>query len=167
MRKVIRGRGAIVLAVTVLLSACGPHPLGVAQPTAEALAREVVAAFARGDEPRLRALALSEKEFQQRVWPALPAARPERNVPWSYVWMDLRQKSDASLKRSIRQHRGEAYELIGVRFDGKTTDHGTYRISRACVLLVRDRRGIGRELRLAGSLIETAEGWKVFSYAAE
>ncbi len=56
--------------------------------------------------PALRDLALNEIEFREQVWPELPAARPERNLPFSYVWGDLRQKSDANLERTLARHGG-------------------------------------------------------------
>ena len=55
--------------------------------------------WSRRDRARLDALALSEQEFRDHVWPDLPAARPERNLPFSYVWGDLHQKSNISLAR--------------------------------------------------------------------
>ena len=88
-------------------------------------------------------------------------------MPWSYVWMDLRQKSDAMLQRTLTVYGGRHYELQDVRFDGPTTTHGSYRVSRDSVLIVRDASGQRHELRILGSMIAGAEGWKVFSYVAD
>ena len=156
---------ALICALAV--AGCGPHRLAHAQPSREALAREVLAALARRDHARLGDLALSEEEFKQRVWPALPAARPERNMPWSYVWMDLRQKSDARLLHTLRELGGRPYQLEAVKFASDTTEHGHYRIHRETVLLVRDTGNAEIELRILGSMIEAGGGWKVFSYVAD
>jgi hypothetical protein len=155
------------LSVAVLLlgvAGCGPSPLRQTQASADALARAVLEAVALRDEVRLRALAIVEREFEQRVWPALPAARPERNLPWSYVWMDLQQKSDLRLRRMLQEHGGRRYELQHVRFDGSRTTHGTYVVHRDAVFVVRDAAGRTADLRLIGAMLEADEGWKVFSY---
>ena len=159
-------RLCIALAL-VFCAACGPTPLDSAFTTSEALAQEVLRALARRDETRLRQLALSEREFEERVWPGLPAARPERNLPWSYVWMDLKQKSDASLKRTLSEHGGRTYKLQQVRFDGEHTAHGNYDVYRETVLVVAGNDGNSLEFRLLGSMIAADGSWKVFSYVTD
>jgi hypothetical protein len=159
------GLGWLLLMTAAACS--GPYPLAQTQQSAEGVAREVLAAISRRDETRLRALALDEREFERRVWPGLPAARPERNVPWSYVWMDLRQKSDTMLARAISNHSGKAYELERVTFEGAMTDHGTYVIHREAIVWVRDAAGEQQRLRLMGSLIDAGGRWKVFSYVVD
>jgi len=111
----------------------------------------------------LETLALSEMEFRDHVWPQLPAARPERNLPFSYVWGDLRQKSTMALTGVMSREGGMRYELIAVRFNGET-DYRTYRVHRDTTLLVRDAGGVETDLRVCGSMIEQDGGWKVFSY---
>jgi hypothetical protein len=157
----------VILLSAVVTGACGTPPLTNAQPSSEGLARELLSALARRDETQLQALAVTSEEFEQRVWPELPAARPERNLPWSYVWMDLRQKSDAMLRRTLNEYGGRAYQLETVRFDGQATTHGSYRVFRETTLVVRDGVGARHELRLCGSMIQADGGWKVFSYVVD
>ena len=159
-------RLCIALALT-FCAACGPHPLDTAFKTSESLAQEILGAVARRDEARLRELAVSEREFEERVWPGLPAARPERNLPWSYVWMDLQQKSDGSLKRTLSEYGGHNYQLQQVRFEGKHTRHGNYEVFRESVLVVADESGKAHELRILGSMIAADGKWKVFSYVTD
>ena len=83
-------------------------PLANTSASPEALAAAVLDALARGDRARLDALALTEQEFRDHVWPDLPAARPERNLPFSYVWGDLHQKSNLSLAQTLRAQRASA-----------------------------------------------------------
>jgi hypothetical protein len=161
MRSLLSG---LLLAMTI---ACGGSPLVNGQPSAEALARELLAAFEQRSDHRLRALAVSESEFEQHIWPSLPAARPERNIPWTYVWGDLRQKSDLSLERLLRLHGSQAYRFESVRFAGETSGYAQYRIHRQAVIAVRDVAGGRRELRLLGSMIEKDGRWKVFSFVAD
>jgi hypothetical protein len=123
----------------------------------------VLEALARRDRPGLEALTLSETEFRDHVWPQLPAARPERHLPFSYVWGDLRQKSDQSLSSVMSREAGTHYELVGVRFAGNT-DYRTYRVHREATLRVKDSSGSELDLRVCGSFIEQAGAWKVFSY---
>ena len=132
-----------------------------------ALAREVLGAFERRDAARLRALALSEREFRDQVWPGLPASRPGRNLPAEYVWRELRQKSEGSLARLLASLGGRRLELVDVSFEGPTTRHGAYSVRRGTVLTVRDESGETGTLRAFGSTIETGGRVKVFSFVVE
>jgi hypothetical protein len=151
----------------VLLASCSSAlPRDPAAPSAEAVAEAVLDALERRDRDRLRSLAVAEQEFREHVWPKLPASRPERNLPVSYVWGELRQKSEGRLAHTLARHGGRSYELAAVRFAG-VTDYGTYRIHREATLHVRDGTGTEQDLRLLGSMIEQDGRWKVFSYVTE
>jgi hypothetical protein len=141
-------------------------PLENTRGSAMDLATAVLSAFERKDEAALDALALNEMEFRDHVWPELPAARPERNLPFSYVWGDLRQKSGLRRTMTLADHGGRHYELLGVAFDGRTA-YESYRVHRDTTFRVRDAAGAERELRLIGSMIEKDGAWKVFSYVAD
>ena len=119
------------------------------------------------DVTALNGLALDEQEFREHVWPELPAARPERNLPFSYVWGDLHQKSGESLTRTLAQHGGRRYTLVAVRFGGETSRYPTYAVHRETILQVRDEAGTHADLRLFGSAIQKDGLWKVFSYVAD
>lgn len=138
-----------------------------AHSSAESLAAAVLDALAANDRARLGALALNEQEFRELVWPDLPAARPERNLPFSYVWGDLHQKSDVALASTLAAHGAKRYTLAGVRFSGETTNYEHYRVHRDATLRVRDASGTERELRVCGSMLESAGAWKVFSYVTD
>jgi hypothetical protein len=152
---------ALALAVSV---ACNRvPPLANTHPSASSLASAVLDALARRDRTTLEALALSETEFRDHVWPQLPAARPERNLPFSFVWGDLRQKSNQTLSSVLSREGGKHYELLDVHFAGQT-DYQTYRVHREATLRVRDSSGKEQELRVCGSMLEQDGAWKVFSY---
>jgi hypothetical protein len=159
-----------VLVIAVLTWSIGgclsAPPFANAQPSRHALALSVLDALARRDVETLRALALNEAEFQTHVWPGLPAARPERNLPFSYVWGDLHQKSEASLQALAAAHGGRRYELIELRFSGQPQRYPGYQIHRDPVFVV-GQNGVPAELRLTGSVIEMKGSWKVFSYAVD
>jgi hypothetical protein len=111
-------------------------------------------------------LALSQEEFRAHVWPALPAARPERNLPFSYVWGDLDQKSRLGLSRTIAASGGKRYTLVRTAFSGETK-YAHFTVHREAELVVRDEHAIEETLRVCGSMIEQAGAWKVFSYVVD
>jgi len=157
----------VMVAFALAASACIPvAPLADAHFSAHALARALLDAVQRRDRAALDRMALSEREFRDHVWPALPAARPGRNLPFSYVWTELRQKSAAALSETLVRHGGRRYVLIDVRF-GATADYGSYRVHRDAALRVRDASGVTRTLRVSGSMLEHGGTWKVFSYVVD
>lgn len=142
-------------------------PLANTRDSARAVAEQMLDAIARRDRGTLDALAITEPEFRAHVWPSLPAARPERNLPMSYVWGDLHQKSTASLSRVLAQHGDRRYELVEVRFADQATPYDGYVVHRKAVLAVRSADGSTEEIRVCGSLIEKDGRWKVFSYVID
>jgi hypothetical protein len=159
---------ASLLLLLAVLGGCqsAPPPFRGARESAVGLARDVVQALAAGDTAALESLALSEQEFRDHVWPDLPAARPERNLPFSYVWGDLKQKSDTSLRGSLRRMRERPLTLIDVRFGGESV-YGRSRVHRDSVFVVRRPDGATEDLEVCGSLIERDGRWKVFSYVVD
>ena len=158
-----------LFASCLAVSACGQSSplLSNTYPSVETLAADVLDAVERRDLATLRTLALNEQEFREHVWPELPASRPERNLPFSYVWGDLRQKSDQTLADTMARHGGRRYTLVSVRFGGDATRYATYTVHRETVLKVRDAQGSETDLRLFGSSLEKDGGWKVFSYVVD
>ncbi|MEZ5294169.1 MAG: hypothetical protein R2745_24010 [Vicinamibacterales bacterium] len=154
-------------AAAAVASCVGEPPLAHASDTPEALLTAVLDRLAARDRGGLDALALSEEEFRRLVWPSLPAARPERNLPFSYVWGDLHQKSDASLRQVLARHGGRRYRLEHVRFEGETSAYAAVTVHRGAVVDVRDDGGESAAIRVCGSLVERAGRWKVFSYVVD
>lgn len=148
-------------------AACAPPGWSGGEASADALGRAVMAAVSRRDEARLRQLALDEAEFRRDVWPWLPAARPERNLPFAYVWGDLQQKSDQRRRAAFARHGGRAYQVESVRFTGASTPYGDAVVHRESVVTVRGAGGRREELRIFGSAVERHGQWKVFSYNVE
>lgn len=161
---------AYFVLVTMALLACVDRepdmPLINAQGSAQALGSAVLEALGDGDRGRLEALALSEQEFRVHVWPELPAANPERNLPFSYVWGDLHQKSQLGLQSTLKARSGRRYTLERVTFAGETP-YPTYRVHRDATFHVRDTSGGETEIRVCGSMLEKNGGWKVFSYVVD
>jgi hypothetical protein len=127
----------------------------------------VIERLARRDLAGLRALALTEAEFKGRVWPELPASRPQRNLTADYVWNDFAQKSERHLRQIVARHGGERWTLQGVGFKGETTDYRTFRVRRKTVLELENADGDHETMRLLGSLLEQGGRFKVFSYVID
>jgi hypothetical protein len=156
----------VVAAIGLLDTGCSPAapPLAHTQASPREVGQRLLEAIASGDRPALARLALDEAEFRAHVWPDLPAARPERNLPFGYVWGDLHQKSEISLTRMLQQHQGQRYALVDVRFGEAPEAYRTYTVHGEPVLVVRGADGVTTDLRVCGSLLEKQGQWKVFSY---
>ncbi len=161
-----------LLWTSVVIGLAGAGPGCASRPTLvdtrdspEALARAVLEAFGGRDVRALAGLALSEREFREVVWPELPASRPERNLPFGYVWGDLDQKSRARLGVLLANHGGKRFTLSSIAFTGETTSYGAFSVLRDSELRVVDESGQSLTLRLFGSVLKTGDGrFKVFSY---
>jgi hypothetical protein len=134
----------------------------------EAVAAAVWRAFNAGDRAALEALSLTEHEFRKLVWPKLPVSRPGRNVPWDYVWKDLRGKSVMQMQARLNEWPGGNDATIArVEFTGDTTDYETHRVRRRSVVILRDGAGQETRQRWFGSVIEQKGRYKVFSYVVD
>jgi hypothetical protein len=156
-----------LIAVLAVLSVACNAPLPDSHESVESLGRAVLDAIERRDADALQALALNRVEFTEHVWSELPAAQPNRNLSAGYVWGDLNQKSNTSLKRLLAAHGGKTYTLQSVRFLGETTQYDTYLVHRESELTVMDTEGTTSRLRLFGSVIEKDNRYKIFSYVID
>lgn len=167
------GRVAAALAVLGMTACAGGEtpreavPLSGTFESAEALGRAVLAGFGAGDRAALAALALSEAEFRDQVWPEMPASRPERNVPFEYAWGQLRQRSDASLTDLFARHAGRRLTLIRTGFTGETTPYQTFVVMRDSEIVARDESGREWVLRLYGSALVRDGRYKLFSFVVD
>jgi hypothetical protein len=145
----------------------GPASLARTHPSPHLATEGVVSALTTGDRERLRALALTEEEFLVHVWPHLPVSRPERNVPFAFVWGMLQQTGEGYLRQALVRFRGEALTVDDVSFSGRASRYGHDTVHRGSTVTLRDRIGTVHHVRLFGSMVEYRGGWKVFSYVAE
>jgi hypothetical protein len=142
-------------------------PLAGTAASPEALAAAVVAAMRAGDLDRLRALALTEHEFRTHVWPELPSARPERNMPSDFVWERLQQSSEGHLRQTLTRLGESSFDVRRVQFGGETSDYGDVVVRRKTQLVVRSSDGRESVVQLFGSMIEQNGRYKVFSYVVD
>jgi hypothetical protein len=169
-RTLRRGLLCAFVASALVGSGCGragAAPLEHTQGSPVDLARSVLDAVARADRTALERLAISDREFRERVWPALPASRPERNLPLDYVWGDLRQKSAGHLSQTLAQHGGRRYSLVDVAFLGETTPYANFEVLRKAQLRIRDDEGEEQVIRLFGSVLRSGSEYKIFSWVVD
>lgn len=131
------------------------------------MAGAVITGMAAGDRDALMRLAVTEAEFRQLIWPRLPASRPERNLPFEYVWNDLAAKSDANLRARLGGWQDRGFSLVSLSFKGGTEDYGTFKVHRETVLILKDRDAREQSGRLFGSTLEYKGRFKVFSYVVD
>ena len=165
-----RHAAALLVSVIAVTAACTPRPPARFANTfasKEALARAVAGAIAARDARRLESLAISEAEFRESIWPQLPASRPEVGMPVDYVWADTSTKSRGHLARLLSTYGGRRLEIESVAFGRPTTNYGTFRVHGGTRLTVRTIEGEERTVRLLGSMVEAAGGWKVYSYIVD
>jgi hypothetical protein len=153
--------------IALLAFGCSAAPLPHSHDSPEALARAVLKAIEERDAGALDALALNKQEFTEHVWPELPAARPERNLSADFVWGDLHQKSNVTLRDTLTAHGGNRYEFVRIAFLGDTTTYGSFRVRRESELTVKDPKGASRQIRVFGSMLEKNGRYKVFSYVVD
>ena len=158
---------SLVLFASVNAWRARPAPLAHTHASPEALAEAVIGAIGAGDVQRLQALVLTEEEFRTYVWPGLPASRPERNVPFEFVWDMLHQKSVAYLRQTIARFEGQPLTLVRVEFGGAATAYDDVMVRRQTRFVVRTRDGDEQVIRMVGSTIEQDGRYKVFSYVVD
>jgi hypothetical protein len=154
--------GAVIAAALATWTCSRVPPLAHTHDSAISLARAVAAAVAQRDAVALANLEVSEQEFKDHVWRSLPAARPERNLPFSYVWKDLHQKSQQGLQSILAEFGGRGLEVTDVVFEG-VREYDRFRVHGPTRFHVRGAAGT-ETVRMAGSFLEQNGQWKVFSF---
>ncbi len=164
--------GALIVAVAMISCSSGatasrPAPLAHTFESPEAVARAVLDRLAAGDVAGLKALALSKDEFRAHAWPELPASRPVRNLPFDYVWAQMKARSDGSLARTARRWGGRRLTFIRTRYTGETTPYATFVVMRGSEVVAADESGRELVLRLFGAALRKDGRYKVFSFVTD
>lgn len=124
------------------------------------------ASIGSGDPELLRAMAVDETEFRDLVWPTLDLAkRPKSNFTWEFVWSQHQIKHEKCLLRTSHDYAGQHIDVVAVSFNGRTTDHGTFKIHRDSEVEIVRPDGTREQVSLFGSLLETDDGrYKIYSF---
>lgn len=143
-----------------------PPRLRHAQPSMEALGRQVLRALRDEDKQALMDLALSKDEFEKFIWPELPVSNPKTNVPIDFVWNELYRRSVSHLARILQDLGGRKVSLVRVRHRGEITEYRTHTAYPDMEVLLRDEQsGEEKEYPLFGTLVEMDGVFKIYSYA--
>lgn len=167
-----KGLGGVVIAVAMIgctqpTSPSSKIPLANTFATPEALAQAVLRHLASRDAAALKALALSEQEFRDHVWPELDTSRPERNVPFEYAWGQMKQRSDGSLDGTLSRYAGKPLRFVRTRYAGETTKYASFSVMRDSEIVAADETGRELVLQLFGSAMVKDGRYKLFSFVVD
>jgi len=169
-KRVVLVFSLLALSALVALIASGskkdssPRNLACSYSSVEDLARQFLDALHEEDGQSILDLAVSREEFEQFVWPELPASRPGANLTAEFVWNQLNMRSQADIRGTFSRNKGKKWELLEVRFEEKVQEYPSFRIHKDAMLIVRDESGQKREMNLFGSIIELDGEFKIFSF---
>ena len=109
----------------------------------EELAAEVLAGLASADTARLEAVRLTEVEHNEKVYPELPAGRPENNHPAALAWSNIQVRNRSAIRRLLEEFEGRELALSRVECRGPTRAFERYVVHTDCrVTLTRDGEAI-------------------------
>jgi hypothetical protein len=170
--KVFLGLGVVAIAIAMAgctqpVSPSTKIPLAHTFDNPEALARAVLDHLASRDIDGLRALALSEQEFKDHVWPELDTSRPERNVPFEYAWGQLKQRSDGVLSSTVTRYAGRPLKFLRTSYRGETTQYKSFAVMRESEIIAADETGKELVLQLFGSAMVKDGRYKLFSFVVD
>jgi hypothetical protein len=128
------------------------------------LLRTVERALADSDTARLFDLMVSEREYREVLYPALPASQPPINAPFETIWVTHFPEAYRGLLRTVGLYGGRDLHILELRFDRPDQDFGRFILHETSRvdIQVDGRREDNR--RLFGSVIHAGGRWKVLSY---
>ncbi len=159
--------GILLLAVGVALVSDGRPADAILSRSADSpqdLVRRFLEVLAEGDRNEIRGFELTRQEFEQHVYPRLPASRPSANMSVDFLWKQTQLRSLGGLSKTM-SHAGRKYDLNAVSFADGRKSYGTFQIHRDARLLITDEEGRQRELNLFGSIMEMNGEFKIYSFA--
>lgn len=168
----LKGLGIMVVAIAMIgctqpTSPSNKIPLANTFESPEALAQAVLTRLASRDVAGLKALALSEQEFKDHVWPELDTSRPERNVPFDYAWGQMKQRSDGYLDATVGRYGGQQLRFVRTQFTGETTKYESFSVMRESEVVAADAAGRELVLHLFGSAMVKEGRYKLFSFVVD
>lgn len=150
--------------LALLIGSCGQRELKFSESSIQNLAEEVLEAVESNDPEALLRLRINEREFKKYLWPEFPASDPKMNVPFSFAWENLNQKSEKGARRALSQYGGNRYDFESIYFQEKTETYPSFKLYSKSVLIVKDSEGSLHELQFCGSIVEKNGEYKFLSY---
>jgi len=133
----------------------------------EEMTRAALEVVASGDIDALRQLAVTRDEFRDFVWSGLDASRPERNLPWEFVWSQHAMRHERGLKRAVALFGEAELEFAAIDFTGGVSEHGHYRIHRQSLVEVHRPDGSTDTVRIFASVLEADGRFKIYSFITD
>lgn len=172
---------AMALAVTMIapVAACRetrtPRPLEPAAhgmpeaaprwESAEALAREALAALEARDKPRLEALCIDETEYREEFWPDFVRTKHRNTIPVEFQWNLLQMNTGKGLRRVLADFGGRSFELEAV-VPESITDYGSFQVwNRVRLEVVERGQTQPQSIKVFGSLFEAHGRFLAFGYS--
>ncbi|HSR52489.1 MAG TPA: hypothetical protein VLV83_16815 [Acidobacteriota bacterium] len=109
-------------------------------------------------------MAVSREEFEQYVWPSLPASQPGSGLTSEWVYNQSLLRSLGGFEKVMGWHAGREYGFRDIRIDGGVKQYQGFTIHDDPVLSITDERGKAREIQLFGSIIERDGEFKIYSF---
>ncbi|HOJ03184.1 MAG TPA: hypothetical protein PK916_04190 [Bacteroidota bacterium] len=132
--------------------------------TPEALAQAFLQAVEKKDRKGLHALLVSEREFNDWLWPEFPASDPAMNVPQDFAWSNLAVKSDKGLRRILRDIGGQKLTLASVYCNEPEELYRSFVVQGGTAMDVVDAQGLTATLDILGSMVRLNGTYKFMSY---
>ena len=149
-----------------------PGRLANASSSIREIADNVLSLLAKNDFESLEKMRMTEEEFKTIIWPELPRAvtEPSCGKFCDWCWRDLNHKSVLSLRMTLQRYGGEKlrdHEFLRLRFAGETTEYETFKVHRNVYVVMRDKTGEEKNIKLFGTVIEMDNHFKLMGFLAK
>ena len=140
----------------------GSSPLVGARTSPEALAKAALGAMKEQDDEALRALMITEAEYEQLLWPSLPDSR---SVPFAFAWGMNAPRSRKARRENIARFGELPLDLVRVDLGDEIESYEDFTLYLNARMTVRNRE-TGQEglIPLMDALVEMGGGWKFMNF---
>jgi len=142
-----------------------PTTLAGGAPSADALARELLAAVSARDTVAVRGLLLSRAEFAWLYYPHARYTAPPYELGPELVWFTSSAASEKGAARLLARFGGRPLRFEQLVCPDSTDTEGPNVIQRGCVVRFAPGDSAVRELQLFGALLRRDGRYKFLSYA--
>lgn len=132
----------------------GDEPLHNGQPSLAALGEGIVAALQANDGRALMALAVTQTEFERRLFGALVLDAHDRRGGVGPAWKSLSSESLPDMTKALSQHGGKGYTFVSLESTKQDTRPGGLVVHDEPRLTVADASGAPLELKILGQVLE-------------
>jgi hypothetical protein len=143
----------------------GSRRLDSAQGSAEELARRVLDFAASDNINALKRLRISKQEYCDILWPELPGSRVP-NLSCDFAWDQATLRSNGGLNEMMAEHRNRKYQFVSMRVRS-VENYQTFNALKEPYIKIRDEKGVEREIRVFGSILELDGQYKLFSFVSD